>query len=192
MDDLIAVVGVDDALFVLHPYEFVPFMQVHMIIVPYEKCPPFFEEIIAFRLPGHFFRGRYGKDKMKIGVNQLLVFYARRTGTAGIRMIAGTAVLAIDELSIGDCQRKFLIAFGTEKKLGMAHAMIQNRLNELLLNYFLPDDFAEPHVSNLKSGSKFMGFPDGKKFFQDKFPPGCQSIKISGKGNSLTTNFPDS
>jgi hypothetical protein len=87
-------------------------------------------------------------------------------------MIAGDAVRAIDELRIGDGQRQFFITFGTEKQLGMAHTMIQNRLDQFLLDHFLPDDFAEPHASHLKSGSKFMGFPDGKDFFPNKFPFG--------------------
>jgi len=172
MDDLVAVLGIDDPLFVLHPDEFVPFMQVHMVIVPDEEGSPLFEKIVAFRLFCNFFRGRYGKDEMQVGVNQLLVFYARRTGAARIGTIAGTAVLAVDELCIGDGQRQFFIAFRAEEQLGMAHTVIQNRLDQFLLDHFLPDDFAEPHASHLKSGSKFMGFPDGKDFFPNKFPSG--------------------
>jgi hypothetical protein len=108
---------------------------------------------------------------MKIGVNQFLIFYARKTDTAGIGITTGDSVLAIDVLCIGDGQRQFFIAFRTKKKLGMAHTMIQNRLDQFLLDHFLPDDFAESHDLHLKSGSKFIGFPDGKDFLQNKFPP---------------------
>jgi hypothetical protein len=146
-------------------------MKVYMIIVTGKESSPVFKKIIAFRLPRDFFRSRYRKDEMKIGVNQLLVFYARKTDAAGIGITTGDSVLAIDVLRIGDGQRQFFIAFRTEEKLGMAHTMIQNRLDQFLLDHFLPDDFAEPHDLRLKSGSKFMGFPDGKDFLQNKFPP---------------------
>jgi hypothetical protein len=170
MDDLVAVVRIDDPLLVLHPDEFVPFMKIYMIIVNGKESSPVFKKIIAFWLLGDFFCCRYWKDEMKIGVNQLLVFYARKTDTTGIGITTGDPVLAIDELRIGDGQRQFFIAFGTEEKLGMAHTMIQNRLDQFLLDHFLPDDFAEPHEFYLNSGSKFMGFPDGKDFLQNKFP----------------------
>jgi hypothetical protein len=101
---------------------------------------------------------------MKVGVNQLLVFYTRRTDAAGIGITTWNPVLAINELSIGDGQCQFLIAFGTEEKLGMTHTMIQYRLYQFLLDHFLPDDFTEPHDLHLKPGSKFMGFQDGKDF----------------------------
>ena len=46
----------------------------------------------------------------------------------------------------------------------MAHPVIGHRLDQFLLDHFLPDDFAEPHDTSLNSGSKFMGFPGGKDF----------------------------
>jgi len=143
-----------------------------MIIIPDEKCTPLFEKIIAFWLPRDFFCGGYGKNKMKVGVNQLLVFYAGRAGTAGIGMIPGTTVPAINELCVSNRKRQLFIAFWSEEHLGMAHPGIQNGLDQFLLDHFLPDDFTEPHVLQPISGSKFMGFPDGKNFFPDKFPPG--------------------
>jgi hypothetical protein len=80
MDDLIAVVCIDDPLLVLHPDEFVPFMQIHMIISPNQEGSPVFKKVAAFRFSGDFFGSRNGKNKMKIRVNQLLVFNTRGTG----------------------------------------------------------------------------------------------------------------
>jgi len=143
-----------------------------MIIVPNEECPPLFDEIVAFWFFGDFFCSRYGKDKMKIGMNQFLVLDTGWAGTTGIGMIAGTAVPAINELCIGDGQRQLFIAFGPKEHLGMAHTVIPDGLNQFLLDRFLPDDFFKQHALHPKSGSKFMGFPDGKDFLPNKNHPG--------------------
>ena len=90
---------------------------------------------------------------MEVGMYQLLVLHTRGARPAGISLelvfrpcvMIPLFVGAVDELRVSNGQGEFPASFGTEKKLGMADPLVDDRPDQFLLDLFLPWNFTETH-----------------------------------------------
>ncbi len=82
-------------------------------------------------------------------MDQLLVFNTGRAGAAGVNI--SLLVRAVDELGVGNGKGSFAAVFRSEKQLGMAHPLIQHRLNQFAFYLLVAWYFAEFQLNRLKA-----------------------------------------
>jgi hypothetical protein len=97
-----------------------------------------------------FYRGicRNRDDKMQVGVDEFIVFDARRANATRIASGEPVLIAAIDKLGVSDGQSEFPATFAAKKQLGMANPVFANRLYQSFLNFVLSDNIFKKHPAN--------------------------------------------